>query len=120
MNRSYLHRLTERTRKNNQYDFHGQKTKPLLSSDTLFLGSLLGIGCRRAVAVADMQELIGMQFRRFSTTLHRVLSEAVREVGVVRGLLVLLGLLVFRRLFVMVGRVLMVTSRAMVVMGPSR
>ena len=67
----------------------------------------------------DMQEMIGMQFRRFSIVINRVLSVPVSEVGVVRSLLVLPGLLVFRRLFVMVSRTLMMTSRAMVVMFPS-
>jgi hypothetical protein len=53
--------------------------------------------------VFDMQEVIGMQFCRFSIAINRVLSVPVSEVGVVRSLLVLPGLLVFRRLFVMVG-----------------
>lgn len=60
-----------------------------------------------------------MQFRRFSIVINRVLSVPVSEVGVVRSLLVLPGLLVFRRLFVMVGRTLMMTSRAMVSQFPS-
>jgi hypothetical protein len=66
-----------------------------------------------------MQEVIGMQFRRFSIAINRVLSVPVSEVGVVRGFLVLLGLLVFRRLFVMVSRTLMMTSRALVSQFPS-
>jgi hypothetical protein len=69
--------------------------------------------------VFDMQEVIGMQFRRFSIAINRVLSVPVSEVGVVRSLLVLPGLLVFRRLFVMVSRTLMMTSRAMVSQFPS-
>jgi hypothetical protein len=69
--------------------------------------------------VFDMQEVIGMQFRRFSSAINRVLSVPVSEVGVVRSLLVLPGLLVFRRLFVMVGRTLMMTSRALVSQFPS-
>jgi hypothetical protein len=60
-----------------------------------------------------------MQFRRFSIVINRVLSVPVSEVGVVRSLLVLPGLLVFRRLFVMVGRTLMMTSRALVSQFPS-
>jgi hypothetical protein len=69
--------------------------------------------------VFDMQEVIGMQFRRFSSAINRVLSVPVSEVGVVRSLLVLPGLLVFRRLFVMVGRTLMMTSSAKVNHFPS-
>jgi hypothetical protein len=69
--------------------------------------------------VFDMQEVIGMQFRRFSIVINRVLSVPVSEVGVVRSLLVLPGLLVFRSLFVMVGRTLMMTSRALVSQFPS-
>jgi hypothetical protein len=64
--------------------------------------------------VFDMQEVIGMQFRRFSSAINRVLSVPVSEVGVVCSLLVLPGLLVFRRLFVVVGCTLMMTSSAMV------
>jgi hypothetical protein len=69
--------------------------------------------------VFDMQEVIGMQFRRFSIVINRVLSVPVSEVGVVRSLLVLPGLLVFRRLFVMVSRTLMMTSRGLVSQFPS-
>jgi hypothetical protein len=69
--------------------------------------------------VFDMQEVIGMQFRRFSIAINRVLSVSVSEVGVVRSLLMLPGLLVFRRLFVMVSRTLMMTSRALVSQFPS-
>ena len=84
------------------------KNEPL-SSSALFLGCLLGSGRRRAVA------LLGMQFRRFGVVMNCVLTVSVGEVGVVRGLFVLLGLLVFRCLFVMVGRALMMTRSVMVI-----
>jgi hypothetical protein len=66
-----------------------------------------------------MQEVLGMLFRRFSIVTNRVLSVSVSEVGVVCGLLVIPGFLVFRRLLVMVGRPLKVTSRAKVSQYPS-
>jgi hypothetical protein len=62
-----------------------------------------------------MRDVIGKQFRCLSIAINRVLSVPVSEVGVMRSLLVLVGLLVIRRLFVMVGRTLMMMSRVMVV-----
>jgi len=59
-----------------------------------------------------------MQFRRFGVVVNCVLIVSVGQVGVVRGRLVLLGLVVFRCLFVMVGCALMMTSSVMV-MFPS-
>jgi len=84
------------------------------SADRLsfFLGFLLGSGRRRAVAV------LGMEFRRFGVVMNCVLIVSVGEVGVVRGFFVLLGLVVFRCLFVMLGCALMMTSSVMV-MFPS-
>jgi len=79
---------------------------------SLFLGFLLGSGLERAVA------LLGMQFRRFGVMMNCVLTMSVGEVGVVGGLFVILGLVVFRCLFIMVGRALMMT-RSVVVMFPS-
>ena len=76
---------------------------------SLFLGCLLGSGRRSAVA------LLGVQFRRFGVVLNCVLSVSVGEVGVVRGLIVLLGFGLFRCLFVMVGGALMMTRCVMVV-----
>jgi hypothetical protein len=66
-----------------------------------------------------MLEVIGVQFRRLSVTINRVLGVPVSEVGVMRSLLVLPVLLVFRRLFVMVGRTLMMMSCALVSQFPS-
>jgi len=40
--------------------------------------------------------LLGMQFRRFGVVMNCVLTVSVSEEGVVRGLIVLLGLVVFR------------------------
>jgi predicted Co/Zn/Cd cation transporter (cation efflux family) len=60
-----------------------------------------------------------MQLRRFSIVMNRVLSVSVSEVGVVSGLLMLSGQLVFSSLFVMVGRTLMMMSRAMVSQFPN-
>jgi len=79
---------------------------------SLFLGFLLGSGRRRVVA------LLGMQLRRFGVVMNGVLTVSVGKVGVVRGLFVLGGLIVFRCLFVMVGRSLMMT-RSVMVMFPS-
>ena len=75
---------------------------------SLFLGFLPGSGRQRVVA------LLGMQFRRFGVVMNRVLTVSVGKVGVVRGLFVLRGLVVFRCLFVMVGRALMMASSVMV------
>jgi hypothetical protein len=49
-----------------------------------------------------------------------MLSIPVSEVGVMRSLLVLSGLLVFRRLFVVVGRTLMMMSRVIVIFPSPR
>jgi hypothetical protein len=65
-----------------------------------------------------MRDVIGKQFRCLSIAINRVLSVPVSEIGVMRSLFVLLCRLVFRRLFVMVGRTLMMMSRVMV-MFPS-
>ena len=58
-----------------------------------------------------------MQFRRFGVVMNGVLTVSVGKVGVVRGLFVLGGLIVFRCLFVMVGRALMM-ARSVMVMFP--
>src|SRR5664279_1082836 len=51
--------------------------------------------------------------------MNRVLNVSVSEVGMVRCFLVITGLLVFHRLFVMVGCLLKVTSRSTVSQYPS-
>jgi hypothetical protein len=80
--------------------------------DSFFLGFFLGSGRRSAVAA------LSMQFRRFGVVMNCELTVSVGEVGMVRGLFVLLGLVVFRCLIVMVGCALMMTSSVMV-MFPS-
>ena len=66
-----------------------------LLSDTLFLGSLLRKRLSQELRSVRVQEMIGKQLRRFSIAINRVLSVPVSEVGVMRSLLVLLGLLYF-------------------------
>jgi hypothetical protein len=78
-------------------------------SGALLLGCLHGSG-RRAVA------LLGMQFRSLGIVMNCVLIVSVSQVCVVRSPFVLLGLVVFRCLFVMEGRPLMVAGGVMVVL----
>jgi hypothetical protein len=57
-----------------------------------------------------------MQFRRFDVMKNWILAESVSQVRVVRSLFVLLGLVVFRSLVEMVGRLLVMTSGMMIML----
>jgi len=57
-----------------------------------------------------------MQLRRLDVVMKCMLTVPVSQVRVVRGLLVLLRLIVFRRLVVMVCRFLMITRSVMVML----
>ena len=59
----------------------------------------------------DMQKAICMQLRRFCSVSNCMLSVSVSEVGVVRGLLVISGQLVFGRFLIVVSRTLMMARR---------
>jgi hypothetical protein len=79
-------------------------------SRILFLGNLLGSGRHQFVA------LLGVLLRGFGIVMNCMLIVSVSEVGVVRSLFVLLGLVVFRCLFLMESRPLMMTGGMMVVL----
>ena len=57
-----------------------------------------------------------MQFRSLDIVMECVLTVSVSQVGVVRSLFVFLGLVVFRRLFEVISRPIMMTSRVMVML----
>ena len=57
-----------------------------------------------------------MQFRGLGVVMHCLLIVSVGKVCVVRSLFVFLGLIIFRRLVVMVYRPLMVTGSVMVML----
>ena len=77
---------------------------------TLFLSCWLGRGRQGLVA------LICMHFRSFDIMMGCMLTVPVSQVGVVRRLLVLLGLVIFRGFMEMVGRFLVMTSGVMVML----
>jgi hypothetical protein len=64
--------------------------------------------------MTDMQKTICMQSRRFCTVSNRMLSVPVSEVGVVRGLFVVPGLLVSGCLLIVIGRTLVMVGCATV------
>src|SRR5581483_10629768 len=78
-------------------------------SNVLFPGSVLGNGwCCLTIA------LFGMLFCGFSPVMNCVLIVSMSKVCVVCSLFVFFGLIVFCRLIVMIGGLLMMTSRVMV------
>jgi len=79
-------------------------------SCTLFLACLRG-GWRHQAGA-----LLGVQLRCLGIMMNCMLTMTMRQVGVVRRLFVLLGLVVFRGFVEMVGRLLMITSGVMVML----